>query len=143
MPSSTAYWSHFEVRLPWKPEGPLTLRVYPPTAPGEDCRGNLYLDDGISYGFEKGQFLRVEFACRSTAKGLTVTLSPREGSFDPWWKSVSIEVYSPSGPAAAASASTPGGINASAIPTGFNSDQHRITASVFDDGKGLQVDFVY
>ncbi len=37
-----------------KPQGPLTLRVYPPTAIGNDCGGSLYLDDGVSYDFKKG-----------------------------------------------------------------------------------------
>ncbi|HEY1161313.1 MAG TPA: TIM-barrel domain-containing protein, partial [Terracidiphilus sp.] len=50
-----------------KPQGPLTLRVYPPAQPGKDCGGSLYLDDGISYAFQKGGFLRVAFNCRSTA----------------------------------------------------------------------------
>ena len=38
-----------------KPQGPLTLRVYPPTAPGKDCDGSLYLDDGVSYDFQEGR----------------------------------------------------------------------------------------
>ena len=29
-----------------KPEGPLTLRVYPPTAPGADCEGSLIWTTG-------------------------------------------------------------------------------------------------
>jgi len=37
-----------------KPQGPLTLRVYPSALPGKDCGGSLYLDDGTSYAFKKG-----------------------------------------------------------------------------------------
>ena len=48
-----------------KPQGPLTLRVYPPTEPGEDCAGSLYLDDGVSYDFRKGDFLRMGFTCQA------------------------------------------------------------------------------
>ncbi len=48
-----------------KPQGPLTLRVYPPAKPGENCAGSLYLDDGVSYDFKKGDFLRVGFACQT------------------------------------------------------------------------------
>ena len=42
-----------------KPSGPLTLRVYP----GDNCHGELYEDDGKSYDFRKGAFLRLKFSC--------------------------------------------------------------------------------
>ena len=76
-----------------KPQGPLTLRVYPPTATGRECSGSVYLDDGVSYSFKKGEFLREGFTCHATDNGLTVTIAPREGSFKPWWSMISIEVY--------------------------------------------------
>ena len=85
-----------------KPSGPLTLRVYPPTAPGADCEGSLYLDDGVSYDFKKGDYLRVQFACRLTAQGMIVTVAPRKGTFQPWWKLLEIEVYGASKPYASA-----------------------------------------
>jgi alpha-glucosidase len=123
------------------PQGPLTLRVYPPTTAKEDCRGSVYLDDGVSYGFQKDEFLRVGFTCRQTAEGLSVTVTPREGSFNPWWKQLSIEVYGAGKPAAGASMMAQG----SAIPvsTGFDAEHHRITAVVPDDGKGLEMKFAY
>jgi alpha-glucosidase len=123
------------------PQGPLTLRVYPPTTANEDCRGSLYLDDGVSYGFQKGEFLRVGFTCRQTAEGLSVTVAPRVGSFAAWWKQLSIEVYGAGKPAAGVSATAQG----SAIPvtTGFDAERHRITAVVPDDGKGLEVKLAY
>jgi alpha-glucosidase len=128
-----------------KPQGPLTLRIYPPTGPGKDCRGSLYLDDGVSYAFQKGEFLRVGFTCRETAHGLTVIVAPHQGSFAPWWKLVSMEVYGASRPAAAASTSTSGSSasGSSPISTGFNPEHHRITALVPDDGKGLELQLTY
>jgi alpha-glucosidase len=75
-----------------RPQGPLTLRVYPPMREDGECRGSLYLDDGVSYGYQKGDFLRESFTCKKTADGLTVTVAPREGSFAPWWKQISVEV---------------------------------------------------
>jgi len=128
-----------------KPDGPLTLRVYPATLPGKDCRGSVYLDDGISYGFQKGEFLRMEFTCRPTAHGLTITLSPRQGSFAPWWKFISIEVYGQTKSAAGASISRPGGtdIAATPVPTGFDPEYHRVTALISDDGKGLELELTY
>src|SRR5580692_265431 len=82
-----------------KPQGPLTLRVYPPTAIGNDCEGSVYLDDGVSYDFRKGAFLREKFTCRVSGEGVVVTVAPREGGFAPWWKQLSVEVYGAAKPA--------------------------------------------
>ncbi len=60
--------------------GPLTLRVYV----GDDCRGSLYADDGNSFAYTRGEFLRESFTCAVTANELSVQVSPREGSFAPW-----------------------------------------------------------
>ncbi|MGA2807131.1 MAG: TIM-barrel domain-containing protein [Terracidiphilus sp.] len=125
-----------------RPNGPLTLRVYPPAAEGKDCSGSLYLDDGASYSFEKGEFLRISFTCRQTPQGLTVTVDPHNGSFAPWWKQLSIEVYGAAKPAAAASARV-GGANASSIPTSFDAGHNRIVALVPDEGKGIELQLAY
>jgi alpha-glucosidase len=127
-----------------KPQGPLTLRVYPPAAPGKDCSGSLYLDDGVSYAYQKGEFLRIQFTCRETAQGLTVTLAPREGSFAPWWKLLSVEVYGAVRPAAAASTSAPGaGSGTTPISIGFDAEYHRITTLIPDEGKGQELRIAY
>ncbi|MGB8030408.1 MAG: TIM-barrel domain-containing protein [Terracidiphilus sp.] len=123
-----------------KPHGPLTLRVYPPTKPGEGCSGSVYLDDGVSYDFRKGDFLRMEFTCQRAAHGLTVTITPHTGSFAPWWTQLSIEVYGAGAPAATA---TLIGSNASRVPTRFDAEHHRLTALVPDDGKGLTLQLLY
>jgi alpha-glucosidase len=66
------------------------LRVYA----GENCRGDLYQDDGKSFAFRSGAFLRLHFSCEVTPDGsLTVHLSAREGSFAPWWKQVRLEAF--------------------------------------------------
>jgi alpha-glucosidase len=73
------------------PQGPLTLRVYPPAA-GEACSGDLYQDDGLSFNFQHGKYLRLHFTCSLSADGtLTVNVPMREGSFIPWWKEIRIE----------------------------------------------------
>jgi alpha-glucosidase len=125
-----------------KPQGPLTLRVYPPAQPGKECSGSLYLDDGQSYAFRAGDFLRVAFTCHSTAQGLTIIVDPHRGSFAPWWKLISIEVYGASRPAAGASAAMDGAHLAPVTP-GFDPEHHRITAILPDDGKGLELQVAY
>ena len=71
------------------PAGPLTLRVYV----GDDCRGSLYADDGKSFAYRHGEFLRLSFNCAVSADGLHLQISPRQGSFVPWWHQFRIEVY--------------------------------------------------
>ena len=126
-----------------KPQGPLTLKVYPPTALGSGCTGSLYLDDGVSFDFKKGDSLRVLFTCRLTAQGLIVTVAPREGSFEPWWRLLSIEVYGATKPAASATVSALNGSNAGPLSTGYDAEHHRITALVPDDAKGLELQLTY
>jgi alpha-glucosidase len=104
-----------------QPNGPLTLRVFVPaagglptsgdspasgslpasgglpaaggaSAPGDDCHGDLYTDDGKSYDFLKGAYLRLHLTCSVAADGsLTVNIPQREGSFNPWWSEFRIE----------------------------------------------------
>jgi alpha-glucosidase len=126
-----------------KPRGPLTLRVYPPTAPDKECAGSVYLDDGVSYDFRNGDFLRVGFTCKLAAHGLEVTVAPHQGSFAPWWSQLSVEVYGASRPAVKATTSTSTGSRASAVLTKFDAEHHRISAVLPDDGKGIKLDLNY
>ena len=71
------------------PTGPLTLRVYA----GDDCRGELYADDGKSLAYTRGEYLRMHFGCTVDAEGLHLTISAHEGSFHPWWKQIRVELY--------------------------------------------------
>ena len=120
-----------------KPAGPLTLRVYPPLRAGGSCEGSLYLDDGISYAYQQGQFLRLKFNCERTANGVSVKVSAREGSYAPWWTQFSVEVYGAERPAA--SANTGSGT----VATSYDSEQHRVTAVVPDNGSGFELTLAY
>ena len=71
------------------PKGPLMLRVYP----GPDCQGALYADDGNTFAYQKGQFLRLSFACEVTADHVTVNISAPRGPYRPWFKEVQLQVY--------------------------------------------------
>ena len=126
-----------------KPQGPLTLRVYPPTAAGGDCAGSLYLDDGVSYNFRKGEFLRMGFTCQRTAQGLNVTVKPHEGNFAPWWTVLSVEVYGAAKAASDATESALDGAGAEHVSTGFDVEHHRVTALVPDTGKGAELHLTY
>jgi len=120
-----------------KPVGPLTLRVYPPLRAGNSCEGSLYLDDGVSYAYQKGDYLRLKFTCELTPTGITVKVSPREGTFTPWWTQFSIEIYGATKPAASATTAS-GPITAT-----YSSEHQRVAAVIPDDGKGLDLTVSY
>jgi alpha-glucosidase len=71
------------------PQGPLTLRVYV----GDDCAGRIYQDDGKTYAYQQGKYLRMNFSCQKTAEGLALKIGAREGAYLPWWKEIRVEVY--------------------------------------------------
>ena len=71
------------------PDGPLRLHVYS----GPDCRGTLYADDGTSFAYRGGGFLRCVFRCEETADGLLLREAERLGTFQPWWREVEVVVH--------------------------------------------------
>jgi alpha-glucosidase len=79
-----------------KPQGPLTLRVYVPRAGASgtsDCHGSIYLDDGVSFAFQKGAFLRMDSTCAVVGDQLHIRIGAHQGSFQPWWHDLRVEVY--------------------------------------------------
>jgi len=72
-----------------RPQGPLTLAVYP----GPDCHGSLYLDDGISLDYQRGGYLRQDYACRESGDGFELDFGARTGSYAPWWSEIRVEVH--------------------------------------------------
>jgi alpha-glucosidase len=71
------------------PSGPLELRVYP----GSECSGSIYLDDGHSFRYQKGEYLRQSFTCHSDANTMRLKFHAREGSYTPWWKFIEVVIY--------------------------------------------------
>jgi alpha-glucosidase len=71
------------------PQGPLELRVYP----GTDCRGELYVDDGNTFAYQHGAFMRMNFTCEISPGHVDVKMSAPEGPYQPWFKEVQIVVY--------------------------------------------------
>lgn len=71
------------------PQGPLELRVYP----GPDCHGSLYQDDGTTFNYKRGEYLRVDYTCTSAPGRLTLKIDTQEGSYPAWWKSVDVAIY--------------------------------------------------
>jgi alpha-glucosidase len=71
------------------PSGPLELDLYP----GPECKGSLYLDDGHTFAYQHGEFLRQSFTCESDENSVRLHFHSREGSYKPWWSSIEVVVY--------------------------------------------------
>ena len=109
------------------PEGPLTLRVYA----GENCSGSLYLDDGRSYEFRKGAYLRMRFNCAVDMDGLHLTVGAHQGSYPAWWKQIRAEVYGWK--------PVKGTVVVNGKTVAMERKMGRISFSVADDGKGMDI----
>jgi len=71
------------------PKGPLELKVYP----GPACNGSLYMDDGNTFAYQKGEYLRTQFTCELNSGVLKIHTSAPEGSYHPWFKELRLTVY--------------------------------------------------
>jgi alpha-glucosidase len=71
------------------PNGPLELRVYP----SQPCSGSIYLDDGHTFRYQHGDFLRQTFTCRSEGDSVNVYFGARQGTYAPWWKTIEVVIY--------------------------------------------------
>ncbi|HEX4405786.1 MAG TPA: glycoside hydrolase family 31 protein [Polyangia bacterium] len=77
------------------PKGPLELRVYP----GPACHGSLYADDGTTFDYKKGAFVRVALTCQDGANALSVQTGAAEGTYTPWFSSLAFAIHgAPSAP---------------------------------------------
>src|SRR6201996_4314062 len=129
------------------PQGPLTLRVYlpntaanalPQSGPNESgtqpCAGSVYLDDGVTLNYQKGEYMREEFSCTVSGNTVTVKAAPREGSFAAWWTALQIEVYG--GPRTKAYASEGEGSRATGTLATYNAQRRAMVATIGDSGSG-------
>ena len=66
-------------------QGPLELRVYP----GDNCSGELYLDDGHTFGYKIGKQFRLSMTCNAEANSEMLTISPT-GSYKPWFSDLEV-----------------------------------------------------
>jgi alpha-glucosidase len=71
------------------PQGPLELRVYP----DHTCQGSLYMDDGVTFDYTQGKYLRVDYSCEGYEDALRLKISPQKGSFTPWFSQIQTVIY--------------------------------------------------
>lgn len=105
-----------------KPRGPLELAVYP----GENCRGDLYVDDGVSFAYRRDLYLRQAVRCTQTAEGLSLTFEDRAGRFVPWWTGFTVVVHGWTAATAKAS------IDGKALATRVDAKTRALTIEIAD-----------
>ncbi len=112
-----------------KPQGALTLRVFP----GPDCHGSLYQDDGSSFAYRTGDFLRVSFTCTTSASDHTteVHVGRHEGRFPAWWKQILVQINGLSAPAQSASVNSK--------PARIENSENKASILAEDDGTGIDM----
>ncbi len=112
-----------------EPRGPLTLRVFP----GEHCAGSLYQDDGTSYAYKQGRYLRMSFTCEvSTQTGeLRIRLSKHEGSYPAWWQEVALEVNGV--------AARPESVTVNGVASAVRYQNRQLLIEVRDAGNGVDI----
>jgi alpha-glucosidase/alpha-D-xyloside xylohydrolase len=76
-----------------KVEAPLMLAVYP----GADGAFVLYEDDGKTFAFAKGEFMKVRCDWKDSARQLTLTLVPGSRMLPPLRRSIEVRIV-PAGP---------------------------------------------
>ena len=102
------------------PQGPLELLVYP----GPHCHGSLYSDDGETFAYKHGDFLRESFTCNVTANAVDIHMT-RQGPYKPWWTKIELTVYG------APHATKTIRLNGSAISGGhFNEDAQSVQFTI-------------
>jgi alpha-glucosidase len=114
------------------PQGPLTLRVYP----GKNCNGSLYTDDGKTMAYTRGEFLRLNFSCAITPQGLVLHIGEHQGTFQPWWNRIRVEVYG--WDSVAASAVLKG--NPSGPSVSVDTNKHTLTLEISDEIRGSDLE---
>ena len=115
-----------------KPQGPLTLQVYP----GKDCHGSLYQDDGLTFAYQRGEFLRMEFSCSGNSDGLGLHIGKREGTFSPWWNEIHVVIHGWD----SVNASIRSGSNLKLQVPAVDLGNHTVILDLPDNGQGIDVE---
>jgi alpha-glucosidase len=115
------------------PAGALELRVYP----GRDCQGTLYLDDGLTFDYQHGSYLREMYSCEVADGSMRVRIAPHEGKFEPWWTQIELRIF---GASKAAQSVTVNGVAAES-PAKFESGVVSVTVSDPASGSDIRIQY--
>jgi len=110
------------------PVGALSLDAYL----GADHQASIYWDDGLSFGYRRGEYVREALDLRRTAAGdWDLSIGAREGHYQPWWHGVDVTVHGVDSPMTVS-------VNGKAVNASFNADKAEIRLHV-DDTKPVSI----
>ncbi|MGH9430419.1 MAG: glycoside hydrolase family 31 protein [Terriglobia bacterium] len=72
-----------------EPINPITFEIYPDGKSGRD----YYEDDGTSFKYQQGVFMRRHIAVSSQANGVQINFSARQGSYTPGPRTLQVKVH--------------------------------------------------
>jgi alpha-glucosidase len=116
-----------------QPKGPLTLRVFP----GPNCKGDIYQDDGTSFAYKSGNFLRMSSTCEISPdhRHMTIHIGKHEGSYAAWWRRIAIEINGIS--------QRPLSVTVDGRVARFSGNDHSVTISTSDQGNGMDIELLF
>jgi alpha-glucosidase len=111
-----------------RPDGPLTLRVFP----GPACEGHLYQDNGTTFAYKDGDYLRMAFTCEGSPDGkLTIHIGRHEGRYPAWWREIAVEVNGIS--------QKPSSVTVDSRTATYSSANQTVTIKAMDQGNGINI----
>jgi alpha-glucosidase len=112
-----------------RPRGSLMFRVFP----GPNCKGNLYQDDGTTFAYKSGDFLRMSVTCEMLPDHahLAVHIGRHEGRYPAWWRKIAVEVNGIS--------RKPSSVTIDGHAATFSVGDHSVIVTTIDQGKGMNI----
>lgn len=75
------------------PINPVTFEVYPLAGSGRPFGRDYYEDDGISFDYQRGSYLSEHLEVSENDRGITISGSAREGSYEPPARSLLFNIH--------------------------------------------------
>jgi alpha-glucosidase len=77
-----------------EPGKQLHLDIFPPTITGDGAEYRHYEDDGETLAYKRGEVALTQYWCHTEPDGVTLSILPREGPYDPGPRSYKLSVHS-------------------------------------------------
>jgi alpha-glucosidase len=128
------------------PINPLTFEIYPLGA-GQASSRDYYEDDGISFDYRQGAWLKQKISVDPAAAAVTITLSARQGSYRPPSRALLFKVHAerdePSGVTAEGQAlarqSSMDGLQKADSGWAYDENENLVAVKVPDSGQGVTI----
>lgn len=76
-----------------EPAKQLHLDIFPPTVTGDAAEYRHYEDDGETLAYKRGEVAFTQYWCHTESDGITLSILPREGPYDPGQRSYRLSMH--------------------------------------------------